>query len=129
MFLWFWFIVLASITAIFLVYRVAILLGPGIRIAMIEVPLHHCSDSCFALPPLLILMPTWPSPNVQAQCGRMPRDKIEELVSPPGLSYGQQMGDFFILHLVGKNLDKMVMKVSSYPEVSHFKITRGKTSV
>jgi len=80
-FLWFWFIVLASITAIFLVYRVAILLGPGIRIAMIE-----------------------------AQCGRMPRDKIEDLVSPPGLSYGQQMGDFFILHLVGKNLDKMVMK-------------------
>merc|ERR550534_1397381 len=80
-FLWFWFILLASITTIFLVYRVAIFFGPGIRVAMI-----------------------------QASCGRMSRDKIEDLVCAPHLTYTQQIGDFFLLHLISKNVEEVTMK-------------------
>jgi len=80
-FLWFWFILLASITTIFLVYRVAIFFGPGIRVAMI-----------------------------QASCGRMGREKIEDLVCAPHLSYTQQIGDFFLLHLISKNVEEVTMK-------------------
>ena len=36
-FLWFWFIVIASITGIFLMYRIGVLFGSGIRTAMIQV--------------------------------------------------------------------------------------------
>ena len=39
-FLWFWFIIVASITGIFLIYRIAVLFGSGIRTAMIQVRLH-----------------------------------------------------------------------------------------
>merc|ERR1719270_1219415 len=80
-FLWFWFILLASTTSIFLVYRIAIFFGPGIRVAMI-----------------------------QASCGRMGREKIEDLVCAPHLSYTQQIGDFFLLHLISKNVEEVTMK-------------------
>jgi len=80
-FLWFWFILLASITGLFLIYRVAVLMGSGLRVAMI-----------------------------QARCGRLPRDKIEDIVCGKGLSYGEQVGDFFLLYLIGKNLDEVTMK-------------------
>ena len=36
-FLWFWFILIASITGLFLLYRLAVLMGAGIRTAMIQV--------------------------------------------------------------------------------------------
>jgi len=80
-FLWFWFILLASTTAIFMVYRFATLLGSGIRVAMI-----------------------------QARCGRLSRDKVSDLLSAPDLSYSQQVGDFFLLYLIGKNIDEVTMK-------------------
>lgn len=80
-FLWFWFILLASITGLFLLYRVAVLMGAGIRTAMI-----------------------------QARAGRISRDKIEDIVSSPGLTYLQQVGDFFLLYLIAKNLDPVTMK-------------------
>ena len=35
-FLWFWFIIIASITGIFLLYRLGVLAGSGIRTAMIQ---------------------------------------------------------------------------------------------
>jgi len=63
------------------VYRIAIFFGPGIRVAMI-----------------------------QASCGRMGREKIEDLVCAPHLSYTQQIGDFFLLHLISKNVEEVTMK-------------------
>ncbi len=36
-FLWFWFIILAAITGIFLIYRFFVVLAPGIRAALIQV--------------------------------------------------------------------------------------------
>merc|ERR1711884_702205 len=44
-FLWFWFIIVASITGIFLIYRIAVLFGSGIRTAMIQE--HICTFNTF----------------------------------------------------------------------------------
>ena len=44
-FLWFWFIIVASITGIFLIYRIAVLFGSGIRTAMIQVRSHYHGDA------------------------------------------------------------------------------------
>ena len=81
-FLWFWFILLASITGMFLLYRLGVLFGAGIRTAMI-----------------------------QARSGRVPRDKISDILNEPGLNYFQQLGDFFLLYLIAKNMDEVGMKV------------------
>ena len=62
-------------------YRCAVLLAAGIRTAMI-----------------------------QARAGRVSRDKIADIISEPGLSYSQQVGDFFLLYLVAKNLDEVASK-------------------
>lgn len=80
-FLWFWFILIASITGLFLLYRLAVLMGAGIRTAMI-----------------------------QARSGRVSREKISDIVSEPGLTYFQQVGDFFLLYLIAKNIDEVAMK-------------------
>ena len=81
-FLWFWFILLASITGMFLLYRLGVLFGAGIRTAMI-----------------------------QARSGRVSRDKIADILGEPGLNYFQQIGDFFLLYLIAKNMDEVAMKV------------------
>ena len=44
-FLWFWFILIASITGLFLLYRLAVLMGAGIRTAMIQVNSQYCNLS------------------------------------------------------------------------------------
>ena len=80
-FLWFWFILMASITGVFLLYRLAVIFSNGIRAAMI-----------------------------QARTGRVGRDKIADLLSEPGLNYFQQLGDFFLLYLIAKNMDEVSMK-------------------
>ena len=81
-FLWFWFILLASITGMFLLYRLGVLFGSGIRTAMI-----------------------------QARSGRVSRDKISDILNESGLNYFQQLGDFFLLYLIAKNMDEVGMKV------------------
>merc|ERR1719175_492884 len=80
-FLWFWFILVASITGIFLMYRFAVLFGAGIRTAMI-----------------------------QARAGRVSRDKITDILSESGLNYFQELGDFFLLYLIAKNMDEVATK-------------------
>jgi len=80
-FLWFWFILIASITGLFLLYRLAVLMGAGIRTSMI-----------------------------QARSGRVSRDKISDIISEPGLTYFQQIGDFWLLYLIAKNMDEVAMK-------------------
>lgn len=80
-FLWFWFIVIASITGIFLMYRIAVIFGSGIRTAMI-----------------------------QARTGRVSRDKISDILNEQGLNYFQKIGDFFVLYLIAKNMDEIGMK-------------------
>ena len=71
----------------------AIFFGPGIRVAMIQV---RSVDTVF---PGAVVQ--WYSGTVvqllktflfQASCGRMGREKIEDLVCAPHLSYTQQVG-------------------------------------
>ena len=90
-FLWFWFILLASITGMFLLYRLGVLFGAGIRTAMI-----------------------------QARSGRVSRDKISDILNEPGLNYFQQLGDFFLLYLIAKNMDEVGMKVRRRERVGWF---------
>ena len=47
----------------------------------------------------------------QARSGRVSREKISDIVSEPGLTYFQQVGDFFLLYLIAKNMDEVAMKV------------------
>jgi len=47
---------------------------------------------------------------IQARAGRVSRDKIADIISEPGLTYFQQVGDFFLLYLIAKNMDEVAMK-------------------
>ena len=48
---------------------------------------------------------------IQARSGRVSRDKISDILCEPGLNYFQQLGDFFLLYLIAKNMDEVGMKV------------------
>ncbi|XP_023324987.1 innexin inx2 [Eurytemora carolleeae] len=81
-FLWFWFIIVASVTGLYMLYRVFIILGAGLRVALI-----------------------------QSRTGRgLPREKLEDILNEKTLNILQKNGDFFLLHLVTKNLDEMTNK-------------------
>ena len=51
---------------------------------------------------------------LQARTGRVSRDKIADLLSEPGLNYFQQLGEFFILYLVAKNMDEVKRQQLSF---------------
>jgi len=86
--MWLWFVVLSSITGLFLLYRLATIVGPGIRIALLQARTAR-----------------GPSPR-----GPEMRQKIEDLIEAPHLNYRQRLGDFFLLYLVAKNVDEVSMK-------------------
>ena len=73
---------------------------------MIQVGFSLCRDA----PDILILRLNIFYMSVfclQARTGRVSRDKIADLLSEPGLNYFQQLGEFFILYLVAKNMDEV----------------------
>ena len=43
----------------------------------------------------------------QARAGRIGRDKIVDILSDPNLNSVQQLGDFFLLYLIAKNMDEV----------------------
>ena len=45
--------------------------------------------------------------HIQARAGRIGRDKIVDLLSDPNLNSVQQLGDFFLLYLIAKNMDEV----------------------
>ena len=40
----------------------------------------------------------------------MSRDKITDILSESGLNYFQELGDFFLLYLIAKNMDEVATK-------------------
>jgi len=74
-FLWFWFIILAVITGISLLYRAIVVMGPQIRLYMLR-----------------------------ARSRLAPRDQIETI------NRKCQIGDWFILYQLGKNMDPLIYK-------------------
>jgi len=78
-FLWFWFIIVSAVTGLYLMYRAFILAGSGLRVALI-----------------------------QARTGRsFSKDKVVDIIEDKSLNRLQQIGDFFLLYLISKNLDEV----------------------
>ncbi|KAK9498875.1 hypothetical protein O3M35_003430 [Rhynocoris fuscipes] len=74
-FLWFWFILLTLLSALSLVYRAAVVLGPQIRLYLLRARSHLS-----------------------------PQDHIEIIANKC------QLGDWFILYQLGKNIDSLIFK-------------------
>lgn len=81
-FLWFWFIFVCAISGLYLVYRAFILLGSGIRVAIL-----------------------------QARAGQgVSREKVEDIIQHKSLNAFEKIGEFFILYQMSKNLDEVTNK-------------------
>ena len=90
-FLWFWFIILAVITGLALLYRIAVILGTQARMYLLR-----------------------------AQARLAPRSDVETVAQKC------QIGDWFVLLLLGKNIDPLVYKELICDLASRFE---GKTHV
>eukprot|EP00095_Tigriopus_kingsejongensis_P012189 maker-scaffold521_size146803-snap-gene-0.16 protein:Tk12189 transcript:maker-scaffold521_size146803-snap-gene-0.16-mRNA-1 annotation:"hypothetical protein DAPPUDRAFT_303789" len=80
-FIWFWLVIVAIITGVFLLYRLAVLLGPQIRVALITVKGSKSTK----------------------------RSDVEAILDPSSLSYLQKIGDWLVLYFVCKNLDPLTV--------------------
>merc|ERR1712142_942979 len=80
-FVWFWLIALAVITGLFLIFRLATFLGTQIRVGLITI---HGGKSC-------------------------KRSDVEAILEPNSLSYTEKLGDWFLLHLICKNLNVLLV--------------------
>lgn len=74
-FLWFWFIILAALSGLSLIYRAAVLLGPKLRMVLLR-----------------------------ARSRLSPQDQVKTI------SDKCQIGDWFVLYQLGKNIDPLVYK-------------------
>jgi hypothetical protein len=80
-FIWFWLIIISVITGFALVYRIIVLAFPKFRVVLIN----------------------W-------RCGKSAkRSDIEAILEPPSLSLIEKIGDWFVLHLIVKNLDVLTV--------------------
>lgn len=80
-FVWFWLVALAAVTAAFLIYRVAVIAGPAIRVALIAVKGGKSTK----------------------------RADVEEILEPASLNFFERLGDWFLLHLIIKNLNPLLV--------------------
>ncbi len=100
-FLWFWLVVVAAITGVFLLYRLAVLAGPQIRVALITVKVRI--KSSFTLHAALIDM-------LFSQGGKSTkRSDVEAILDPSSLSYMEKIGDWLVLYFICKNLDVLTV--------------------
>lgn len=80
-FVWFWLVCVAAITGVFLLYRLAVLLGPQIRVVLIT-----------------------------SKGGKSTkRSDVESILEPPSMSYGERIGDWLVLYFICKNLDTLTV--------------------
>jgi len=80
-FIWFWMVVVAVMTGVFLLYRLATLLGPQIRVALIT-----------------------------AKGGKSTkRSDVEAILDPQSLNYLEKIGDWLVLYFICKNLDALTV--------------------
>lgn len=80
-FLWLWLVCLAVITGVFLVYRMAVILGSQIRVALIAVKGGKSTK----------------------------RADVELVLEPASLNFFERLGDWLVLHLVCKNLNALLV--------------------
>jgi hypothetical protein len=79
--IWFWLVILAVISGVFLLYRLAVLLGPQIRVALITVKGGKSTK----------------------------RSDVEAILEPSSLNYVEKIGDWLILYFICKNLDVLTV--------------------
>lgn len=80
-FVWFWLVIVAAMTGLFLIYRIAVLVGPQIRVALITFRGGRSTS----------------------------RSHVEAILDPPSLSYAEKIGDWLVLYFVVKNLDPLTV--------------------
>lgn len=80
-FIWFWLVFVAVVTGIFLIYRLATLLAKQLRVGLITV---HGGRSCR-------------------------RSDVEAILDSPTLTWTEKLGDWFLLHLICKNLNLLLV--------------------
>jgi len=80
-FIWFWLVFVAVCTGVFLIFRLATFLGTQIRVGLITI---HGGKSC-------------------------KRSDVEAILEPNSLSYTEKLGDWFLLHLICKNLNVLLV--------------------
>lgn len=80
-FVWLWLVALAVVTGVFLIYRVAVILGSQIRVALIAVKGGKSTK----------------------------RAEVEAILEPQSLNFFERLGDWLVLHLVCKNLNALLI--------------------
>merc|ERR1711997_1280517 len=80
-FIWFWLVFVAVVTGIFLIYRLATFLSKQLRVGLITV---HGGRSCR-------------------------RSDVEAILDSPTLTWTEKLGDCFLLHLICKNLNLLLV--------------------
>jgi len=80
-FIWFWLVFVAVCTGLFLIFRLATLLGKQIRVGLITI---HGGKSCR-------------------------RSDVEAILEPASLTFTEKLGDWFLLHLICKNLNVLLV--------------------
>jgi len=81
-FLWFWFVLLAIVSALAVVYRIFILSMPSLRVRVLVQKLHNRVD-----------------PQI-----------IEDVLNCPSHSWIDQIGDYWVFFLLSRNLPTIAMK-------------------
>jgi len=80
-FIWYWLVFLAVVTGLYLIFRLSTFLSTHIRIALIRI---HGGKSCM-------------------------RSDVEAILEPASLTYTEKLGDWFLLHLICKNLNVLLV--------------------
>lgn len=81
-FLWFWFVAIAIATAIGLIYRLAVISFPTLRVSIIQARSLYQVD----------------------------KKLVEDVLSCPTHSWVDQIGDYWVIYLLSKNLSPVAMK-------------------
>lgn len=80
-FIWFWLIFVAVCSGLYLIFRLSTLLADQMRVGLIKV---HGGKSCR-------------------------RSDVEAILEPDGFTWTENIGDWFLLHLVCKNLNVLLV--------------------
>lgn len=80
-FVWVWLVCISVVTGVFLLYRLATILGPQIRVALIAVKGTKLTK----------------------------RADVETILEPASLNFFERLGDWLVLHLLCKNLNALLI--------------------
>lgn len=81
-FLWFWFVAVAFMTTLAVIYRMFLILIPGLRVSVICARALH----------------------------QVKKDQVKNVLSCPTHSWLDQIGDYWVVYLLSKNLNPVAMK-------------------